>query len=168
MIYWPRELSPYSRAGYGSSIVVHCSPFPIPDSPSSFTALLWPKPRWNDAVCASIRRTIDPDPAKNCVNNTSKALQNLKCFKSSEMQPNMPITPLEMVSLTFRFKVKRHRNAAERNERRSEDTFVLMGPHWANILEFSRRSEVFERDRPRFKGSACLFHGLGAFRARLG
>ena len=57
----------------------------------------------------------DPDPAKNCVDNTSKVLQKLKCFKSSETRSNMPITRLEMVGFTFRFKVKRHRNAAERN-----------------------------------------------------
>jgi hypothetical protein len=95
--------------GYGGSIVVHHSPF---------TALLWRIGRWNDAVCASIRRTINPDPAKNCVNNTSKALQKLKCFKSGETRSNMPITRLEMATSTFHSKVKRGWNAqGNRNAR---------------------------------------------------
>jgi len=92
-----RKLSPYLRAGYGHAVYGHL--------------FLWRIGRWNDVVCASIRRTINPDPAKNCVNNTSKALRKLKCCKSSETRSNMPITRLEMVSFTFRFKVKRHRNA---------------------------------------------------------
>jgi hypothetical protein len=82
--------------------------------PRPLGLFLWRIGRWNDVVRASTLRTIDPDPAKNCVNNTSKTLQKLKCFKSSETRPNMPITRLEMVGFTFRFKVKHHRNGAER------------------------------------------------------
>jgi len=63
------------------------------------------------------------DPATNCVDNTSKALQKLKCFKSSETRSNMPITRLEMAGFTFRFNVKRCRNAGgtERDKERMKD-----------------------------------------------
>jgi hypothetical protein len=85
------------------------------------------------------------NPATNCVNNTTKALQKLKCFKSSETRSNMPITRLEIVSFTFRFKVKRDQNASG-TDRLSERLICLdeiavdhpRNAEWIRLFEFIR------------------------------